>query len=211
MLQMQHARADAGEPHAADRAHHRVVGLIATLPHWFGFTERVFLTLADTVHEGYTEHPMRAASRLPRQGRRQRHDFSLRRIGESLYKRLFGAAKLVVLIGSLLQLPFLVLQFMLKLLCYLFLPGRAGALHDPVARALATRYVQQTLAVLAWPVGFAITELVAYHLLTAYARRTSRRPTTDGPARSTQPRSPACSADCSRRSGSSSARSARRS
>jgi hypothetical protein len=36
----------------------------------------------------------------------------------------------------------------------------------PSQAQLATRYVQQTLAVLAWPVGFAVTELVAYHLLT---------------------------------------------
>jgi hypothetical protein len=39
----------------------------------------------------------------------------------------------------------------------------------PSQAQLATRYVQQTLAILAWPVGFAVTELVAYHLLTAYA------------------------------------------
>ena len=38
------------------------------------------------------------------------------RIGESLYRAtLFAAGKLIVLIGSLLQLPFLVLQFILGL------------------------------------------------------------------------------------------------
>jgi hypothetical protein len=97
-------------------------------------------------------------------------EFSLRRIGETVYQAfLHGAAKLVVLIGSLLQLPFLVLQFVLKLLCYLFLPIALALYMIPSQAQLATRYVQQTLAVLAWPVGFAVTELVAYHLLTAYA------------------------------------------
>jgi hypothetical protein len=38
----------------------------------------------------------------------------------------------------------------------------------PSLASLGSRYVQQTLAVLSWPVGFAVTELVAYHLLTAY-------------------------------------------
>ena len=146
-----------------------VVGLVATLPYWFGWTETIFLTLADTVHEGYTQHPMQAAARLRDSVAERATDFSLRRIGESLYLGfLFGAAKLVVLGASLLQLPFLVLQFILKLLCYLFLPIALALTLIPSLASVGVRYIQQTLAVLAWPVGFAITELVAYHLLTAY-------------------------------------------
>lgn len=146
-----------------------VIGLIATLPHWFEFTEKIFLTLADTVHENYTQHPMQAASRLRDSVADSAGEFSLRRVGESLYKAfLWGAAKLVVLIASLLQLPFLVLQYILKLLCYLFLPVALAIMLVPSLASLGSRYVQQTLAVLSWPVGFAVTELVAYHLLTAY-------------------------------------------
>ncbi len=146
-----------------------IVGLIATLPHWFGFTEKVFLTLADVVHERYTEHPMRAATLLRDSVAENPTDFSLRRVGESFYRAtLWAAAKLVVLIASLLQLPFLVLQYLLKLLCYLFLPVSLSLMLIPSLGSLGARYVQQTLAVLSWPVGFAVTELVAYHLLTAY-------------------------------------------
>jgi hypothetical protein len=146
-----------------------VVGLVATLPHWFEFTEGVLLSVADTVHEGYAEHPMRAAAKLRETVSGSTTEFSLRRIGESVYQAfLFGAAKLLVLVASLLQLPFLVLQFVLKLLCYLFLPVALALFMIPSQAQLAARYVQQTLAILAWPVGFAVTELVAYHLLTAY-------------------------------------------
>lgn len=146
-----------------------VIGLIGTLPYWFGFTEKIFLTLADTVHEDYTQHPMRAAAGLRDTVGENGGEFSLRRIGESLYKGfLWGAAKLVVLIASLLQLPFLVLQYILKLLCYLFLPVALALMLVPSLASLGSRYVQQTLAVLSWPVGFAVTELVAFHLLTAY-------------------------------------------
>ena len=146
-----------------------VVGLISTLPYWFEFTEKIFLTLADTLHENYTQHPMQAASRLRDSMGDSAGEFSLRRVGESLYKAfLWGAAKLVVLIASLLQLPFLVLQYILKLLCYLFLPVALALMLVPSLASLGSRYVQQTLAVLSWPVGFAVTELVAYHLLTAY-------------------------------------------
>lgn len=147
-----------------------VVGIVATLPHWFGFTEKIFLSVADTVHEGYSEHPMRAASKLRETVGGGATEFSLRRIGESMYQAfLYAAGKLLVLVASLMQLPFLVLQFILKLLCYLFLPVALALYMIPSQAQLATRYVQQTLAVLAWPVGFAVTELVAYHLLTAYA------------------------------------------
>ncbi|OAM90418.1 hypothetical protein OH491_01515 [Termitidicoccus mucosus] len=146
-----------------------VVGIIATLPHWFGFTERIFLNLADVVNERYTEHPMQTATLLRDSVAENPDEFSLRRIGESLYRAsLWAAAKLIVLIASLLQLPFLLLQYLLKLLCYLFLPIALGLMLVPSLTSLAVRYVQQTIAVLAWPVGFAVTELVAYHLLTAY-------------------------------------------
>jgi hypothetical protein len=147
-----------------------VVGLIATLPHWFGFTEKIFLTVADTVHEGYTQHPMQSGVRLRDGIADNNSEFSLRRVGESLYKAsLWAAAKLIVLIASLLQLPFLLLQHFLKLLCYLFLPIALALFMLPSQASLAVRYIQQTLAVMAWPVGFAVTELVAYHLLTAYS------------------------------------------
>lgn len=146
-----------------------VVGLVATLPYWFGFTEKVFLSVADTVQEGYTEQPMRTASQLRAMTTGSTSEFSLRRIGESLYQSfLHGTMQAVVLVASVLQVPFLLLQYVLKLLCYLFLPVALALSMVPSQSSLSIRYVQQTLAVLAWPVGFAVTELVAYHLLTAY-------------------------------------------
>lgn len=170
ILQVQQARADTeGLTRPLLRAT-VVVGLVATLPYWFGFTEKVFLSVADNVQAGYTEHPMRTAAKLRDTVSGSGTEFSLRRVGESLYQAfLYGSVKLLVLIASLLQLPFLALQFVLKLLCYLFLPVALALYMIPSQAQLATRYVQQTLAVLAWPVGFAVTELVAYHLLTAYA------------------------------------------
>ncbi len=147
-----------------------IVSLVAALPHWFGLTERMFLSLADTLDAGYTEHPMRAAASVRATVGDTGDEWSFRKIGESLYKAfLYAAAKLVVLIGSLLQLPFLVLQFVLKLLCYLFLPVALAMFMVPGLASLGVRYIQQTFAVLSWPVGFAVTELVAYYLLTAYA------------------------------------------
>lgn len=145
-----------------------VIACIALLPQGFGAVEKTLLAVANVVNEGYTEHPMRTAEKM-RASVADTGEFSLRRLGESLHKAvLWAAAKLVVLVGSLLQVPFLVLQHVLKWLCYLFLPVAIALYMIPTLASLATRYVQQTLAVLAWPIGFAVTELVAYHLLTAY-------------------------------------------
>lgn len=147
-----------------------VIALLATLPTWFEFTERSFLSIANVIEPGYTDHPMRAATLLRKTIQESNAStFSLRRIGESLYRAyMWALAKLIVLLGSVLQLPFLLLQYVLKFLCYLFLPIALGLFMIPSLSSLAVRYLQQTLAVLAWPVGFAVTELVAYHLITGY-------------------------------------------
>ncbi len=170
MIQVHQARADQDSLVVPFVRAIAVVGLVATLPHWFELIEKLFLALADIIHEGYREHPMRAAVLMRDTVTDSTSDFSFQRFGETFYRAtLYALAKLIVIVGSLLQLPFLILQFILKLLCYLFLPLALSMFMLPSLASLATRYIQQTLAVLAWPVGFAVTELVAYHLLTAYA------------------------------------------
>lgn len=147
-----------------------VVALVATLPYWFESAEGMLLATANAIEEGYTGHPMRAATLL-RESVQENPDngFSLRRVGESVYRAfLWAGAKLLVLIGSVLQLPFLLLQYILKLLCYLFLPIALAVFMVPSLVSIGTRYLQQTLAILAWPIGFAVTEFVAYHLVTGY-------------------------------------------
>ncbi|MDP1581233.1 MAG: hypothetical protein Q8M02_13240 [Candidatus Didemnitutus sp.] len=147
-----------------------VIGLIATLPWWFALAEDLFLTMAETFHHGYLEKPMQAAGRLRDSLADTPGEFSFARLGESLYRgTLFATGKLVVLVASVLQLPLLILHYILKLLCFLFLPVAFALFLVPSLEHLAVRYLQQTLAVLAWPVGFAVTELVAWHLLSAYA------------------------------------------
>lgn len=169
MLHLQRARADIESLARPIVSAILIIGIITTLPHWFGFTERLFLEIANSVNERYTEHPMQAATLLRDSVTEEANEFSLSRIGESLYRAtLWAAVKLIALIASLLQLPFLLLQYLLKLLCYLFLPIALGLMLVPSLASLGARYVQQTLAVLSWPIGFAVTELVAYNLLTAF-------------------------------------------
>jgi hypothetical protein len=112
---------------------------------------------------------MRAATLIREQTTESGSTFSLRRLEESYYRAsLWAASKFVILVGTVLQLPLLLLQHVLKLLCLLFLPVALGLFMVPSLEGLAVRYLQQTCAVLAWPIGFAVTELVAYHLVTSF-------------------------------------------
>jgi hypothetical protein len=201
VIQIQQARADTeGLTRPIVRAA-IVVGLVATLPFWFGFTERVFLCVADTVQDGYTQHPMRAASKL-RETVSSNSEFSLRRIGESLYRAfLDGSVKLVVLdrepAASAAPDP----TVRLKLLCYLFLPVALAFYMIPSQAQLATRYVQQTLG----HPGLAgrvrrdgARRLSPAHRLREQPRRRLRP---DAREKSTPPPSAACSAGWSARCG----------
>lgn len=145
-----------------------VVALVATMSWWFGYGERVFLSVANTIQTGYTEHPMQAAGQIRERTTEPGSTFSLRRLEESYFRAmLWASAKIIIWVGTMLQLPFLLLQHILKLLCLLFLPVVLGLFMVPTLEGLAVRYLQQTCAVLAWPVGFAVTELVAYYLGTS--------------------------------------------
>jgi hypothetical protein len=62
-------------------------------------------------------------------------------------------------------LPMLLVQFIMECLCYMFLPIALALFALDSTRGLGMRYVQQTLAVLAWPIGFAVVDLVGYALL----------------------------------------------
>jgi hypothetical protein len=92
VLQIQQARADTeGLTRPLVRAA-IVVGLVATLPHWFGFTERVF-----PQRGGHRAGRLHASTRCGRRCKLREtvsgsnSDFSLRRIGESLYRAfLYG-------------------------------------------------------------------------------------------------------------------------
>jgi hypothetical protein len=74
---------------------------------------------------------------------------------------------LIVWIGGLIQLPMMIVQFVMECLCYLFLPIAISLFAFDSTKGLAIRYVQQTLAILAWPIGFAVVDLVGYSLLTS--------------------------------------------
>jgi len=85
VMQVQQARADVEAFARPILRATVVVGLVATLPYWFGLTERMFLSVADSLQDGYTQHPMRAASRQ-RESVTSDSEFRMRKVGKSLYR-----------------------------------------------------------------------------------------------------------------------------
>jgi hypothetical protein len=89
-------------------------------------------------------------------------------VGNSLMKAVqYALGWLIVWIGGLIQLPMMIVQFVMECLCYLFLPIALSLFAFDSTKGLAIKYIQQTLAILAWPIGFAVVDLVGYSLLTS--------------------------------------------
>jgi hypothetical protein len=89
-------------------------------------------------------------------------------VGNSLMKAVqYALGWLIVWIGGMVQLPMMIVQFVMECLCYLFLPIAISLFAFESTKGLAIKYIQQTLAILAWPIGFAVVDLVGYSLLTS--------------------------------------------
>jgi hypothetical protein len=85
----------------------------------------------------------------------------------------YALAWIIVWIGSIIQVPMMFVQYIMECLCYLFLPIAISLFAFDGTKGLAIRYVQQTLAVLAWPIGFAVVDMVGDALLNSVASAVS--------------------------------------
>ena len=141
-----------------------IIAAIAYMPLWFPKVEQTFLAIAEYIDPGYNEHPT-AASDTVRESTTtnpEHHDWSWRRINESIYQAVTHAiANILIYVGTLITVPMLILQYVLRWLLYLLTPFMLALFLVPGFSGIAVRFFQQVLAILAWPVGFALTNLVA--------------------------------------------------
>jgi hypothetical protein len=68
----------------------------------------------------------------------------------------------------LITVPMLILQYVLRRLRYLLTPFMLALFMVPGLGGIAVRFFQQVLAIPAWPIGFAITNLVALSVWTDF-------------------------------------------
>ncbi|MFZ5495450.1 MAG: hypothetical protein ACOZE5_08970 [Verrucomicrobiota bacterium] len=141
-----------------------VVAAIAYQGVWFPRVESFFLSIADYIDPGYNEHPTLAADTIRESTTTnpEGQEWSWRRLNESIYQAMSNAmANIFIYVGTLLTVPMLILQYVLRWILFLLTPFMLALFLVPGLGGLAVRFLQQLLAILAWPVGFAITNLVA--------------------------------------------------
>lgn len=158
-----------------------IVAAIAYMNVWFPRVEQVFLDIAEFVDPGYMENPA-SASRAIRESTTDNpegHEWSWRHINESIYQAVSRAlANVFIYIGTLITVPMHILQYVLRWLLYLITPFMLALLMVPGFSGITVRFFQQILAILAWPVGFALTNLVALAVWSDFRNAVGPNPAT---------------------------------
>ena len=143
-------------------------GIIATLSMWFNLVRDEFWSIAVSIRTEFTGSVDGTGAALMQLIQPPDTGIDWLDVGNSLMKAVqYALGWLIVWIGGLIQLPMMIVQFVMECLCYLFLPIAISLFAFESTKGLAIRYVQQTLAILAWPIGFAVVDLVGYSLLTS--------------------------------------------
>lgn len=143
-------------------------GIIATLPFWFNLIRDEFWNIAVSIRTEFTGSVDGTGAALMQLIQPPDTGIDWLDVGNSLMKAVqYALGWLIVWIGGLIQLPMMIVQFVMECLCYLFLPIAISLFAFDSTKGLAIRYIQQTLAILAWPIGFAVVDLVGYSLLTS--------------------------------------------
>lgn len=141
-----------------------LVTLIAYLDQWFPKLDTGFLAIADYINPGYTSSPTAASDtvRESTTANPKGQSWSWRKLNESIYQAVTNAIACVfIYVGTLLTVPMLILQYVLRWFLYLLAPFALAVFLLPGASSIGVRFFQQVLAIHAWPVGFAVTNLVA--------------------------------------------------
>jgi hypothetical protein len=145
-----------------------ICGLLASLPMWFNAIRDEFWNIAVAIRQEFTGSVDGTGAALMQLIEPPADGIDWLDVGNSLMKAVqYALGWLIVWIGGLIQLPMMIVQFVMECLCYLFLPIALSLFAFDSTKGLAIRYVQQTLAILAWPIGFAVVDLVGYSLLTS--------------------------------------------
>lgn len=162
-----------------------IVAAIAYMDLWFPKTETIFLTVADYVDPGYNEHPASSANAIRESTTTnpEGKSWSWRHLNESIYQAMTNAlANVFIYVGTLITVPMLILQYVLRWLLYLITPFALAMFMVPGFSGLGVRFFQQMLAILAWPVGFALTNLVALAVWKDFRDAVGANPETVGDA-----------------------------
>lgn len=156
-----------------------IVAAIAFMDTWFPKVEQMFLAVAEYVDPGYNENPTSASQTIRESttDNPEGQSWSWRHMNESIYQAVSRAlANVFVYVGTLIAVPMHILQYVLRWLLYLLTPFMLALFMVPGMAGIAVRFFQQVLAILAWPVGFALTNLVALAVWTDFRAAVGANP-----------------------------------
>ena len=141
-----------------------IVTAIAYMDQWYPTLDTSFLQVADYVDPGYSQNPTAAAEsvRSSTATNPNGQAWSWRHLNQSIYQAVTDAiANVLVYVGTLITVPMLILQYVLRWLMYLLTPFALALILVPGFSGISIRFFQQVLAIHAWPVGFAITNMMS--------------------------------------------------
>ncbi|HEX2853959.1 MAG TPA: hypothetical protein VHO24_12025 [Opitutaceae bacterium] len=162
-----------------------IVAAVATLDLWFPKVESVFLSVAEYIDPGFTKSPASSANTIRESTTTnpEGKSWSWRHLNESVYQAVTSAlANVFIYIGTLITVPMLILQYILRWLLYLLAPFALAFFMVPGFSGIGVRFFQQVLAIMAWPVGFALTNLVALAVWNDFRAAVGANPPTVGEA-----------------------------
>jgi hypothetical protein len=162
-----------------------IVAAISSMDLWYPKIEAAFMDVADYIDAGYKDNPTSSADAIRESTTQnpQGTQWSWRRINESIYQAVSRAlANMFIYLGTLVTVPMLILQYVLRWVLYLITPFALAAFMIPGFAGIGIRFLQQLLAIMSWPIGFAITNLVSLAVWTDFRSAVGPNPATLGDA-----------------------------
>ena len=151
-----------------------ICAFLATLPFWFNMVRDSFWAIAVQIQQDFTGSVDGTGAKLMQALQPPDGKINWLDVSGSIWRAVqYALAWIIVWIGSIIQVPMMFVQYIMECLCYLFLPIAISLFAFDGTKGLAIRYVQQTLAVLAWPIGFAVVDMVGDALLNSVASAVS--------------------------------------
>jgi hypothetical protein len=140
-----------------------ITALIASQAWWFPLLEDTFRATASYINPAYDDNPTKAVDLLRESAtpNPEASSWSWRNLTRSIFHTVTDIVSWIFLQAStLITVPFIFLQYILRWILYFLTPFALGCFMIPALAHMAQRFFQQLFAILAWPIGFALTDVV---------------------------------------------------
>jgi hypothetical protein len=143
-----------------------ICAFLATLPLWFNTIRDSFWGIAVQIQQDFTGSIASTGTTLMQSLQPPDGHVNWLDVSGSVWRAVqYALAWMIVWFGAIIQLPMMFVEYIMACLCYLFLPIAVSLYAFDGTKGIAIRYVQQTIAVLSWPIGFAVVDMVGNALL----------------------------------------------